>query len=59
MTALPASDGVILRAVRNLGLVDLDQFGEQHPVGSHHRATQLVQHQPRGFIAAKPELRLS
>ena len=54
---LPASLDARLRTA-NPGGIDLDVAMEGLPCRVHHRSAQLVEHQPRRFVAPQPELTL-
>src|SRR5215469_10014605 len=57
-SALAACDGIVLRAVRDLGLIHLDKVEEGRALGIDHSPAKLLKHEPGGLVAAEAELSL-
>src|SRR5215469_18115496 len=57
-SALAACDGILLRAVRDLGLIHLDKVEEGRALGIDHSPAKLLKHEPGGLVAAEAELSL-
>lgn len=57
-SSLAAGNRVVLRPVRDVAFVDLDEGGEQRAVRIDHGAAEFLKHEPGGLVGAKSELGL-
>ena len=53
-----ASEGIVLAAADDLGLVDFDEAGERTAAGCYHAAAKFGGHQPGRFVRTQGELAL-